>query len=503
MIGLQDLLVTVFWLSVAVVCLDVILIAFVLFRRISRHRYYQQKDAARARFGPALRAILANSSIHPNVAIEKLGPIRGRGERDALCECLLAEIDANNRERVTELLAHLGFIEEWAEQAFGRKRSRQLLRAIENEEFLEARSEWRERMSFIYNRRFLAVSRAEAVQRLGRLAPVVAEKFIEEAKSDPSPEVRHVNINNMGRSTSALSYLLPELAAAVEEQNGIAVRVIKSAIVRAEIDSPEVLIAFLQHQNERVRFLVVDSIREICSKPREAPLAGADFPAAMYREFLQRLVKDKCVDVRARSAAVVRHFHDAAAATALCALMRDENEFVRLHAVRSCADGYYATLVPEITERLSDTRWRVREAAVKTLTHLGTRGTRALADAFLTTKDRYATEQIAEELQRSGGLMEIIDSLDAGNEPSRMATEVCRKMIAMGKSSFLAEMMGKHQSVAKRERLLDLMSNSLAPYTRAVMEWIAEHPEDPLAVAVRARMEKPTLLAAEAGGGTQ
>lgn len=501
MTGIQDLLVIVLWLSIAVVCLDLAFVLFVLVRRAVRHRYFLRKDAARARFVPALKVILS-TKIAPNIAIERLGPIRGRAERDALSGSLVAAITVENCTRATDLLVHLGFVEEWAEEAFGRNRALALIRHVHTDEPLDERSSWRWRLAALYNLRCFAVARAAAVQKLGRLAPEYADAFIEEAKHDPSPEVRHVNINNMGRSSSALEYLLPELASAIEERNGIAVRTIKAAIVRAEISNPDVLVGFLQHHSERVRFLVVDSIREVCSKPREVPLSAADFPPAMYRVFLQTLAKDACTDVRARSAAVIRHFRDPAASSVLCRLMRDENEFVRLHAVRACADGYYSALVPEICERLSDQRWRVREAAVKTLMHLGTRGIRALADAFLTTKDRYATEQIADELQRTGALLDVINSLDSGYEPSRIATEVCRKMIAMGKSSFLAEMLGKHQSVAKRERLMDLLSTTHAPYTTAVLDWIASHPTDPLAIAARSREPGGRIaFAAEAGGG--
>jgi hypothetical protein len=307
----------------------------------------------------------------------------------------------------------------------------------------------------------------------------------------------------MTYSPNALAYLLPELVSAIQEGNGIAVRTIKAAIVRAEIDDPIALVTFLGHKNDRVRFVVVDSIREICAKNRDVPLTALNFPQTMYRIFLEELMCDPSPDVRARSAEVIRHFHDDASKAALCILMRDDNEFVRLHSVRACADGYYGSLVPEVADRMTDSRWRVREAAVKTLTHLGTRGLRALAETFLTTKDRYATEQIAEELQRSGAILEIIDSLGAGYEPSRIANEVCRKMITLGKSSFLAEMMGKHQNVEKRRQLMDMLAVTRAPYTAAVMNWIAERPGDPLALEALARLEGRLSVTAEAGGNSQ
>jgi HEAT repeat protein len=283
------------------------------------------------------------------------------------------------------------------------------------------------------------------------------------------------------------------------------VRTIKAAIVRAKIEDPEALIAYLEHDDDRVRFLVVDSIREMCAKPREEPLSASNFPQDMYRLFLDKLVEDSCVDVRARSAAVVRHFHDAASTAALSKVMRDDNEFVRLHAVRSCADGFYMELIPQIAERMMDEKWRVREASVQTLTKLGTRGMRAVADGFLKTTDRYASEQVAEELQRSGAIIDIVEGLDAGHEPSRVALAVCRKMMALGKSSFLAEMLGKHKSLEKRARLMDLMATARTPYTEAVLHWIAERPNDPLssmAAELTGRHHHAKSIAAGEPGGT-
>jgi HEAT repeat protein len=487
---------------VAVLCVDGLFVGIIVLRRIFRHGYYKKRDAARARFKPALRSVLARD-IQPNQSIEKLGPVRGRAERDALREVLLEAITPETRQRVTALLLHLGYVYKWIRRAYGRRRGEAIVEHVVNGGAPAERSNWRHWMRFFYNMRLFAIGRAEAVRNLGRLSPELAEHFIEEAKFDPSPEVRRANLEGMAHTGSALAYLLPELENAVNERNGIAVRTIKAAIVRAEIEDPAALMLFLEHDNDRVRFLVVDCIREICAKPREEPLTAHNFPQEMYKLFLEVLVKDQCVDVRARSAAVVRHFHDAASVAALSELMRDESEFVRLHAVRSCADAYYGEMIPQVAERVMDTRWRVREAAVQTLNRLGTRGMKAVADGFLKTKDRYASEQIAEELQRSGAIVDIVEGLDAGSEPSRVALAVCRKMLALGKSSFLAEMLGKHKSTEKRARLMELMATARTPYTEAVLQWIAARKSDPLAPVAAAKLsgvEVRSVASGESGG---
>jgi HEAT repeat protein len=500
-IGTERLLIVVLWLSIAVLCVDVFFATVILLRRLLRNYYYKRKDAARARFKPAVRQVLVRE-LRPNLAIEKLGPIRGRAERDALRETLVEAITPETRQTATALLLHLGYVYKWVRRAYGRRRGERLVEQVVHGGAESDRSEWRHRMRFFYNLRCFAIGRADAVRNLGKLTPELAECFIEEAKYDPSPEVRRANLAGMGQSGSALAYLLPELEHAVEERNGIAVRTIKAAIVRAEIEDPAVLLAFLRHEDDRIRFLVVDCVREICAKPRQEPLTAESFPQEMYRLFLEELVHDDCVDVRARSAAVVKHFHDAASMRALSVLMGDDSEFVRLHAVRACADPYYSELIPEVTSRIMDRRWRVREAAVQTLNRLGTRGMRAVADGFLQTTDRYAGEQIAEELQRGGAIVDIVEGLDAGAEPSRVALAVCKKMIALGKSSFLAEMLGKHKSLEKRARLMDLMATARTPYTEAVLQWIAGRKNDPLAPVAAAKLtgSEMGMAAGETGG---
>jgi HEAT repeat protein len=501
-IGTERLLTVVLWLSVAVLCIDAFFVAIILTRRLFRHRYYKRKDAARARFKPALRSLLARE-LQPNRSIEQLGPIRGSAERDALREVLLDAITPESRRRVTALLLHLGYVYRWIRKAYGRRRGAAIIEHVVNGGVSTERSNWRQWMRFIYNMRVFAIGRAEAVRNLGKLTPELAEHFIEEAKFDPSPEVRRANLAGMAQAGSALAYLLPELEHAVNERNGIAVRTIKAAIVRAEIEDPAALMAFLEHDNDRVRFLVVDCVREICAKPREEPLTAHNFPQDMYRLFLEELTKDQCVDVRARSAAVVRHFHDSASVAALSRLMQDDSEFVRLHAVRSCADAYYGELIPQVAARMTDPRWRVREAAVQTLNRLGTRGMRAVAETFLKTPDRYASEQIADELQRSGAIVDIVEGLDAGSEPSRVALAVCRKMLSLGKSSFLAEMLGKHKSTEKRARLMELMATARTPYTEAVLQWIAGRKSDPLApiaAATLSGVELRSVASGETGG---
>ena len=63
---------------------------------------------------------------------------------------------------------------------------------------------------------------------------------------------------------------------------------------------------------------------------------------------------------------------------------------------------------------------------------MGATGVLQIIQAFMNSSDRYTTEQIAEELQRSGVLIALMDELD---DPERyeQVVPVVRRMISIGK----------------------------------------------------------------------
>jgi len=259
-------------------------------------------------------------------------------------------------------------------------------------------------------------------------------------------------------------------------------------------------IPFLAHPNKRVRFFVVDSVREICSMAaRKTLLNKNEFPVEIYSVFLDRLVKDDHFDVRARSAAVVKHFRDPRAVAALRALLADENEFVRLHAVRVCADRFYGALVPDIVRRLHDERWRVREAAARVITTFGSSGMNELYRSFLSTDDNYASEQIAEVLQRAGMMPLLLKSLTADPEEASLAESVCRKMVHMQKTSYMVSALVAQEDQAVCLKLMDLLAEAPTEEFATVVDVLAKDPNNPLGYKA-ASMMKVGAAAAGASG---
>ena len=300
------------------------------------------------------------------------------------------------------------------------------------------------------------------------------------ALADPSPQVARLGIAALGRNPipDGVPLLLRELHKAVVGQTGVPTRSIKTALVHYPIGELGPFTAWMEHANPRFRFLAVDTVREICRKSADQPRSA--FPAALRQWFLVKSVNDPSADVRARGATVIGWFQDAEAGAQLRRLLQDENEFVRLHAVRACADPCSPDLLEDVLCRVTDTHWRVREAAVRTLGAFPGAGRQALERLFLSTTDRYASEQIADEIQRSGLVAHIIPLLASPNGEKRQAFEVCAKMARLGMDSFLIEDLAEAASSAVRPPLLRALAPSGSPQLVAALRRIAGNQMDPL-----------------------
>ncbi len=470
MFYVNSVLVFVRWLAIAVVSVDVALVAYIFYRRVSHNRYYARKDAAQRRFAPVIASFFAGD-LSTGRASELL-TARNRAEREAIKVAVLAGAKGATGRAATDLLIALGYVQQWAEQAFGRRWAR--YRSSTGSKLISRSMRGR-----IRRLRVFAVRRAVAVGNLGRLSPEWAAMFMKQALLDPSPQVARLGVAALGRSSvpDGVGLLLGELHRAVVGLSEVPIRSIKTALVRYPIAELEHFTEWMDHANPRFRFLAVDAIREICRKGESD--APANFPPRLRQWFLQKAVCDPAADVRARSAAVIGWFRDQPAAAQLRRLLQDDDEFVRLHAVRACADPYYAALLEDILRLVTDRRWRVREAAVKTLAALPVVGRQALQKLFLDTSDRYASEQIADELQRSGLVLEIVPLLASASE-NLQAKELCTKMVRLGMDALLIEGLVEPSPAEVRTRLFEVLTRSGSPQLFTVVERIAGSETDPL-----------------------
>jgi uncharacterized membrane protein len=461
---IEDLTALVMWLLATVAALNLVFLIFVFYRRAARNRYYRAKDAARERYRTVLSQF-ANGEITTVQAAEGLRGASGAAAQDAVQERLMASVDPANIVQVTELFFSLGYVDRWARIAFGRSRATQLKERSRRKEHAaistgQRRSMW----NFLRRARLFSVSRALAVDHLGKLAPDFSQVFVAEALHDPSSQVRRVAVEALGknRQPAAIPLLLEELRKAIDEGNDVSLRTTKSALVCYNLEDLPHFLPFLSHPSRRVRFFVVDAIREIFVKAsRYTSISRANLSQEIRTAFLTKVPLDTFADVRARGAAVIANFREPQATDVLRKLLADENEFVRLHTVRVCNDPFYSDLVPDIVRCLADNKWRVREGAAQTLSAFGHRGSNELYRYFIVAKDRYAAEQITEEIQRTGMIRTLLEELSGGGEEAGLAQDVCRKMTLMGKTTLLTQAVAAN--IAPEARILLMEALMEAP----------------------------------------
>ncbi|HEV2246388.1 MAG TPA: hypothetical protein VGW37_07015, partial [Terriglobia bacterium] len=262
----------------------------------------------------------------------------------------------------------------------------------------------------------------------------------------------------------------------LDPASNLSVRTLKSALVSFSLQSAGDLRGSLRHTNPRIRFLATDVMREIVEREAsgrpEFRLASGNFKDEISEVFLAELPFDDNPDVRARSAPVIARLAGERAASMLLKLLEDPVWFVRLHAVRSFAGNRFLPYAVRISKALTDTNWRVRETAVRTLRGFGQPGLDLLTTHFLSTRDRYSREQIADEFQRAGLVPALLTSCtETGNGRE---TAVLRHLAEMGKTSYLIAALENGAGNGKlRKSFLRLLGQSPDPQIQQWVEQVA------------------------------
>jgi HEAT repeat protein len=469
---LEELTALVLWLLAAILAVDVVFILAVIERRLRRNRFFRQKDAAREHYRPHVQAF-AQRATTPAQAVAALNPAGTPAAHAAIEELLLELARGDDVARVTGLLFALRYVDRWAARAFGRRRGRELIyRFRHRERRARPRARRHRWLLQVLRLRLFAVPRALAVDQLGRLSPAYAVVFCAEALDDPAAEVRRSAINALAATGDgqALPLLLEELRKAVEERNDVSLRTTRAAVVACRPREPCALLPLLEEERPRMRFLVVDTIRELLNRPEAPPPPPPDACGGRFWPAMLESASDPFEDVRARSSAVLRHLRTEEGRQALRRLLSDDNEFVRLHAVRASAAAGDPRLIPDVALRLFDSYWRVREAAARALLQPALAGESELYDCFLRSQDQYANEQIAEELQRAGAVRKLVRALAACDENAPLARVVCRKLAELGRTAQLrSALLDPTTPPPARIALMDaLMARPTAPVLRAL-----------------------------------
>ncbi len=480
-VRIEVLTAVVIWLIIAVVAVIVGIVLVTVQRRINRGRYFERLDRARQRAQELLEPFYQKKATLESI-VASCRNYRSKAERQALEDVLFCHTKIQEELALTrEVLRKLGWIREWID----------ILRSRTTEpcgEIGKLLKEIGDHYPGTSQKRGIALwlipdftARCIAADKLARVPAPEGLCALVAGSADPHPEVREVCIRQLGNfaDPACLPLLLEQLVYVLGSKARISVRNIKSALVRFSLQDLEGFLPALEHPNRRVRFFAVDIIREIAD--RRAAVSGLltknDFSSAIYRLFTERLYQDEFGDVRARSAAIVAHFHDPISYKILEKLLQDKEWFVRMHACRALGSKSFIPIAPVLAERIGDSNWLVREAAVRSLMKMGQLGTEQIVRTFLTTQDKYASEQISEELQRSGVLIELLASITSSEADT--VTRVIRRMLALNKSTMLISYLMSPLPSSQRLALLQELSASSAPDCRKALQICAEGDLDP------------------------
>ena len=501
---IEDLGMVVLWLIATVLAVNGLFLAFVFYRRAARKRYFEAKDAARERYATPATEFAANR-ISVEHAREIFRGADSEPEIDAIQYLLLSQVRDESSRRVSELFFALGYVDRWANQAFGRTQARLLvLQAMRQEKAGLAARPQRGALALFRSLKVFYVSRMIAIDHLGRLAPEYAQVFLAAALRDPAVEVRRIAVTAMGRNrhAEAIPLLVQELRQSLQVPGSVSARSAKSALICYGMTDLHYLLPFLSDPDDHLRFYLVDIIREITARESERGLLNKnDFPAEIHVLFLEKLVSDRSADVRARSAEVIKHFRDTAAVSGLRKLLQDESDFVRLHAVRACSERYYGELASDLLERVADPRWRVREAAVRAVAALGPSAVNRLYQQFVNSQDQYASEQVADEIQRTGLFRDMLAAMASGGQDAEIAAAACKKMVMVGKTSLPLNAVLSFDSPQARLLLIEALSAAPTPEFVQVLAHLQTNDTGPVGSRAGFLLQSGRMQAFRAGAG--
>jgi len=326
--------------------------------------------------------------------------------------------------------------------------------------------------------------RSKSAENLGLIHHEASWPLLVKALEDANPDVQVVAVRSLGAIQHPGSFLplVEQLHKAVLESAPIlSVRTLKSALVSFPLLSARELQASLRHPNPRIRFLATDVIREIVEREAgnnpDFRLDRRNLSDEMVETFLKDLPFDANPDVRARSAPVIAYLADQRAAFTLFTLLEDSAWFVRLHAVRSLAKRRFLPYTGRFSAALTDTNWRVRETAVRTLRGFGPPGLELLTAHFLATSDRYSREQVADEFQRAGLIPELLTRcVETGNGRE---TAVLKNLAEMGKTSYMISVLAIGKGKGElRKKFLQQFGRSSDPQIHQWVEQVAVEEPD-------------------------
>lgn len=457
-------------------------------RRHRRELYFQRIDDLRQRYGPVIAGVLANK-IDYAPALQALKKIPSF-DRDYILEqlCMAKRPAPAQVPVLRQLCEDLGMVKVW---------QRQLAGQFDVATFRDALARPEGLFQFVGRLRFLL--RAKSAENLGTIRHQPSWPLLLKALHDPHADVQAAALRSLAAIGEPES--LPAIVGCLHEvvlnpAVPLSLRSIKTALVSFPLTQAPALIPSLSHAHRRIRFFATDVIREMVERQAAADeefvLEPKIFPEELWELFLTRLGFDDNPDVRARAAPVIARLADPRSAPVLLTLLDDAQWFVRLHTLRALSAPKFQPQAAEIARRLTDPNWLVREAAAKALLIFGQLGLKQLYENFLSSPDRYSREQIADEMQRSGLIPNLLtqyrDAAD-GRE-----ARVIDQLAQMGKTSYmLALLVSAPDRDLRKKFLQDFGSHPDAQIQKWVKDLAIREADPELRALARAAIKAAVL----------
>lgn len=298
--------------------------------------------------------------------------------------------------------------------------------------------------------------RAHAARWLGRLGSPESVSDLIRLLDDSSYHVRCVAVGALAswRHPRILSALLKTLDhmrertpwGALPRRHRVPIGVVTDALIAQGASAVAPLLPRLQSGPRPVR----EAVAEV--------LSWSPDPHPRVRAALLGALRDDDPEVRARAAKALGKIAYVGAVVPLADTLSDGTWFVRLQAARALGAIAHPRAIAPLVSALTDEYWQVRAAAADALRRLGDLAVPALTHCLFTSRDRYAKEQIVEELQRTSFIQEQIDALDEARPGAGFAAQrLLREIARHGATRILLEALRRHPTPAVRLRLIDIL----------------------------------------------
>lgn len=442
-------------------------------RRRRREKYFRTLDEMRERFGPLLGETL-NHQVDYESGLDALKKGITGIDRIRLLERLLLErIPAPDQvPTLRRLCVDLGLVTIWQQRLGGKPVGKVLRQAPPRPESALQKGGWA-----------AYTTRAESAEYLGRLKHGGSWPQLVKTLNDPHPDVQSVSARALASIGEPKSFppLVERFHQIVIHPSGnMSLRTIKSALASFPISQCIDLLPGLVHSHPRIRSLTVDVIREMIEREEMSSESLAldvrAFPAEVANLFLTKLCVDQDAAVRARSAPVIASLPGSEAIRALLVLLEDGEWFVRLQAVRALAKHRFRGQSEQIVALLIDSHWMVREAAARALLSIGPAGVRRIEECFLQTRDGYSREQIADEMQRTGFITDLLARYEVESDPREKL--VLERLASLGKTSYVISVLRSSADLTLRRKFLADFGSSVDSQIRSWVRHLAEREPD-------------------------